>query len=141
MLLSFYNEVDESLGLDSIAGLEFNSERTQFNGPIGDASHGITVVKNVPKGILRDYHDGEVLEVMAQFARCQQHGVVEFLDLRVPRLGIRKYFANEVDRALYLLKMFVFLSLNDDSSADDIGSHCDVQQQIFFLDQRSLDGR
>ena len=65
MLLSFYNEVDESLGLESIAGLEFNSERTQFDGPLGDASHGITVVKNVPKGILRDYHDGEVLEVVA----------------------------------------------------------------------------
>ena len=65
MLLSFCNEVDESMGLDSIAGLEFNSERTQFDGPLGDASHGIIVVKNVPKRILRDYHDGEVLEVVA----------------------------------------------------------------------------
>jgi len=137
MLLSFCNEVDESMGLDSIAGLEFNSERTQFDGPLGDASHGITVVKNVPKGILRDYHDGEVLEVMVQFMRRQQHGVEEFLDLWVPRLGIKKYFANEVDRALYLLKMSVFLLLNDDSSADDVGSHCDVQQQILFLDWRS----
>ena len=65
MLRPFCDKINESLGLDSIAGLEFNSERTQFDGPLGDASHGIIVVKNVPKRILRDYHDGEVLEVVA----------------------------------------------------------------------------
>ena len=90
-------------------GLKFDGERTQFDSPLGYASRGITVVKNVPKGILRDYHDGEVLEVMVQFMRRQQHGVEEFLDLWVPRLGIKKYFANEVDRALYLLKMSIFV--------------------------------
>ena len=92
MLRPFCDKINESLGLDSITGLEFNSERTQFDGPLRYASRGITVMKDVHKGILRDHHDGEVLEVMAQLVRRHQHNIEELLDLRVPCLVKRPDF-------------------------------------------------
>ena len=65
---------------------------------------------------------------MVELARRDQNGVQQLLNLRVTSFGLIKNLVDEVDRTLHLIGVFDFLTLNDDSCANDARSGGDVDQ-------------
>ena len=59
---------------------------------------------------------------MAELPRRDQNGVLQLLNLRVTSFGLIKNLADEVDQTLYLIGVFGFLVLDDDSCAHDARS-------------------
>jgi hypothetical protein len=51
---------------------------------------------------------------MFQLARCNQDGVDQFLNLRVPSFGLVEHLADEVNRALDFVHVAGFLTLDHD---------------------------
>jgi hypothetical protein len=55
---------------------------------------------------------------MFQLLGYNQDGVDQLLDLGVPRFGLVKYLANEVNRALDFVDMAGFVTFNHDDCRD-----------------------
>jgi hypothetical protein len=71
---------------------------------------------------------------MFQLSGCNQDGVDQLLDLGVPRFGLIKYLANEVNRALDFVDVVGFLTLDH----DDCGDHVICDRNIEKKDVVSL---
>lgn len=65
---------------------------------------------------------------MTQLSFHNEDNIEELLDLRVVCFGLIKNFTNEVDRALHLERMSLFLSLDDDHDAHDLHRGHDIEQ-------------
>jgi hypothetical protein len=71
---------------------------------------------------------------MFQLSRCNQDGVDQLLNLRVPRFGLIEYLADEVNRALNFVNMAGFLTLNHDDCRDHAISGRNIEEKyIIFL--------
>jgi hypothetical protein len=71
---------------------------------------------------------------MFQLSRCNQYGVDQLLNLRVPRFGLIEHFADEVNRALDFVHMAMFLTLDHDDYGDHaIGGRNVEQKNVVFL--------
>ena len=65
---------------------------------------------------------------MAELPRRNKDNVQYLLDLRIPSLRLVQDFADEVYRALNLIGMPVFFSLDDNGHTDDMVGCGDVDQ-------------
>ena len=85
-------------------------------------------MKDVPQRELGDHVNLVVLEVMAELAQHDQNGIQQLLNLRVTSVGLIKNLVDEVDWMLHLIGMSGFLTLDDNSCANDARSGGDVDQ-------------
>jgi hypothetical protein len=74
------------------------------------------------------------LEVVAEFAPCENHCVEQLLDLRVARLSVGQDFADVVHRSLNRQGVSFLRALYHDHGADHLGgrSHVEVQRLAFL---------
>jgi hypothetical protein len=71
---------------------------------------------------------------MFQLSGCDQDGVDQLLNLRVPRFGLIEYLTDEVNRALDFVNMARFLMLNHDDCRDQAISGQNIEEKdIIFL--------
>ena len=81
------------------------------------------------------------LEVVAQFAPGQDHGVDQFLDVGVACFGLREHLADEINRSLGGQSVPLFLPLYHYGGADHLGRCGDVEQEGLVDGQGYQDGR
>ena len=72
------------------------------------------------EGERRDHGDGMGLEVVTQLAPSQDYRVQQFLDMRIPCLGLGQHFADVVHRPLDKQSMTLLLSFHYDHRADHL---------------------
>ena len=70
-------------------------------------------------------------EVVMQLLGRHDDGIEKFLCLRVPRLGVGQYFADEVNGSLYLKGMSLFFPFDHQRGTDHMVSGCQVEQKGF----------
>jgi hypothetical protein len=71
---------------------------------------------------------------MFQLSGCNQDGVDQLLNLRVPRFGLVEYLTDEVNRALDFVNVAGFLKLNHDDCGDHMISGRNIEEKdIIFL--------
>jgi hypothetical protein len=71
---------------------------------------------------------------MFQLSGCNQDGVDQLLNLRVPGLGLIEYLSDEVNRALDFVNVDGFLTLNHDDCRDHAISGRNIEEkEIVFL--------
>jgi hypothetical protein len=71
---------------------------------------------------------------MFQLSGCNQYGVDQLLNLRVPGFGLIEHLADEVNRALDFVHVAGFLTLDHDDYEDHvIGGHNVEKKNIIFL--------
>jgi hypothetical protein len=71
---------------------------------------------------------------MFQLSRCNQDGVDQLLNLRVPRFGLIEYLIDEVNRALDFVNMAGFLMLDHNDCGDHVISGRNIEEKdIIFL--------
>jgi hypothetical protein len=78
---------------------------------------------------------------MFQLSRCNQDGVDQLLNLRVPRFGLIEYLANEVNRALDFVNMARFLTLDHDDCRDHAISGRNIEEKDIVFLRSSKDWR
>jgi hypothetical protein len=78
---------------------------------------------------------------MVQFARGNQDGIEQLLDLGVTGLRLIEYLADEVYWLLYLVHMPDLLAFDDDGSADYAIGYRNVEQQSLAFLGRCQDWR
>jgi hypothetical protein len=98
---------------------------------------GIFIVQDVPQWKLSDHFNGVSIKVMAQFARGDQDGIEQLLDLGITGLRLIEYLTIEVYWSLDLVHMLDLLVLDDDGSVDYPIGYGNVEQQgLAFLGHR-----
>jgi hypothetical protein len=71
---------------------------------------------------------------MFQLSGCNQDGVDQLLNLRVPRFRLIEYLADEVNRVLDFVNVAWFLTLDHDGCGDHTISGCNIEETgIVFL--------
>jgi hypothetical protein len=71
---------------------------------------------------------------MFQLSGCNQDGVDQLLNLRVPRFGLIEYLTDEVNRALDFVNVAGFLTLDHDDCRDHTISGRNIEERdIIFL--------
>jgi hypothetical protein len=71
---------------------------------------------------------------MFQLLGCNQDGVDQLLNLRVPGFGLIEHLADEVNRALDFIHVAGFLTLDHDHCGDHaIGVHDVEKKKVVFL--------
>jgi hypothetical protein len=71
---------------------------------------------------------------MFQLLGCNQDGIDQFLNLRVPSFGLIKHLADKVNRALDFVHVVGFLTLDHDDCRDHAVGGCNVEKKnIIFL--------
>jgi hypothetical protein len=91
-------------------------------------------VQDVPQRKLNDHFNGVNIKIMVQFARGNQDGIEQLLDLGIMGLRLIEYLTDEVYWSLDLVHMPDLLALDDDGSADHpIGCGNVEQQSLAFL--------
>jgi hypothetical protein len=74
------------------------------------------------------------VEVVFQLLGCNQDGVDQLLNLRVPGFGLVEYLANEVNRVLDFVNVAKFLMLDHDDCRDHAISGRNIEEKdIVFL--------
>jgi hypothetical protein len=72
--------------------------------------------------------------MMFQLLGCNQDGVDQLLNLRVPGFGLIKHLADEVNRALNFVHVVRFLTLDHDDCGDYvIGGRNIEKKNVIFL--------
>jgi hypothetical protein len=66
---------------------------------------------------------------MFQLSVCIQDGVDQLLNLEVPRFGLVKYLADEVNRALDFVDVARFLTLDHDDCGDHMISGRNIEEK------------
>jgi hypothetical protein len=72
---------------------------------------------------------------------CNQDGIDQLLKLRVPRFGLVKYLADEVNRALDFVDMARFLTLDHDDCGDHAISGHNIEKNDVVSLRSSQDWR
>jgi hypothetical protein len=71
---------------------------------------------------------------MFQLLGCNQDGIDQLLNLRVPRFGLVKYLVDEINRALDFVNVPGFLTLDYDDRRDHAISGRNIEEKdIVFL--------
>jgi hypothetical protein len=71
---------------------------------------------------------------MFQLLGCDQDGIYQFLNLRVPGFGLIEHLVDEVNRALDFVRVAGFLTLNHDNCRDHVVDGRNVEKKnIVFL--------
>jgi hypothetical protein len=71
---------------------------------------------------------------MFQLSGCNQDGVDQFLNLRVPSFRLIEHFADEANRALDFVHVVGFLTLDHDDCGDHtIGGRNVEKKNVIFL--------
>jgi hypothetical protein len=71
---------------------------------------------------------------MFQLSGCNQDGVDQLLNLKVPRFGLIEYLLDEVNRALDFINLVRFLTLDHDDCRDHAISGRNIEEKdIVFL--------
>jgi hypothetical protein len=71
---------------------------------------------------------------MFQLSGCNQDGIDQFLNLRVPSFGLIEHLADEINRALDFVHVAGFLTLDHDNCRDHaIGGRNVVKKNVIFL--------
>jgi hypothetical protein len=74
------------------------------------------------------------IEVVFQLLECNQDGVDQLLNLRVPSLGLIEHLADEINRALDFIYVTMFLTLDHDDCGDHVIGGLNVEKKdIIFL--------
>jgi hypothetical protein len=71
---------------------------------------------------------------MFQLSRCNQDGIDQFLNFRVPDFGLIQHLADEVNRALDFVHVAGFLTLDNDDYRDHaVGGRNVEKNNVIFL--------
>jgi hypothetical protein len=71
---------------------------------------------------------------MFQLSRCNQYGVDQLLNLRLPNFGLIEHLADEVNRGLDFVDMAGLLTLDHDDYGDHAISGRNVEKKnVIFL--------
>jgi hypothetical protein len=71
---------------------------------------------------------------MFQLSGCNQDGIDQFLNLRVPSFGLIEHLANEINRALDFVHVARFLTLDHDNCRDHaVGGRNVEKKNVIFL--------
>ena len=99
----------------------------ELDAPHGDAPGSLRVVEDATKWSFAYDHYRVVLEVVAQFARCPEHAVGQFLVVWVPLLCRGKDLAEVVNWSLYSMGFALLWALDNQRCTDHLVGCCDVQ--------------
>jgi hypothetical protein len=72
---------------------------------------------------------------------CNQDGIDQLLNLRVPGFGLVECLTNEVNRALDFVNVVRFLTLDHDDSRDHMISGRNIEEKDVVFLRSSKDGR
>jgi hypothetical protein len=72
---------------------------------------------------------------------CNQDGVDQLLNLRVPRFGLVEYLTDEVNRVLDFVNMAGFLTLDHDDCGDHTVSGGNIEEKDIIFLRSSKDWR
>jgi hypothetical protein len=94
----------------------------------------ILVLDDVPKQKIGLDHHPIFVEVIFQLSGCNQDGVDQLLNLRVPGFGLVEYLIDEINRALDFVNVVGFITLDHDDCGDHTISGRNLEEKdIVFL--------
>ena len=93
----FRDEIHQGLRLDGFAGRIGEGLTHELDRPFGDPPGGLPVLDDLAQGEGRDHRDWMAEEIVLQLVLGENYSIDQLLNLRVPYLGFREHFADEVD--------------------------------------------
>jgi hypothetical protein len=98
-------------------------------------------LNDVPQWEISLDHHPISVKVMFQLSGCNQYGIDQLLNLRVPSFGLIKHLADEVNSALDFEDMARFLMLDHDDCGDHAISGRNVEKKNIIFLRGCKDGR